>query len=348
MTRSIERCLVEAHERMRGEEVVVATVVATRGSVYRRPGARMLLTRDGAVTGSVSGGCLESDLSGKAWWRTEGGAAVVVTYDSTAEEGETFGVGCNGAVDVLLERAERGCVDVLELMSECRRTQERAAVATRFTGVGIGTRMAMRADGSTFGDFADGRVKRLLAEAMESGETRVVDGVLVEALVPAPTLFVLGTQHDAVPVVAMGRGLGWDVVVCAPSARLSARVRLAAADELATGTPERIAARVDAAARPVVVLMSHDYDRDKGHLRAMLGTRALYIGALGPRARTRQMLDELGVADDARLHAPVGLELGAETPAEIAVSIAAEIQAELARASAGSLRDKVGAIHEAA
>lgn len=125
----------------------------------------------------------------------------------------------------------------------------------------------------------------------------------------------------------------------------------AIADELALGAPSELIATVDAADRALAIVMAHDFELDRAHLGALLGSRALYIGVLGPRARTHRMLAAAGAGadrDDARVHAPVGLELGSETPAEIALAIVAEAQAVLARAPATSLRDRVGPIHDRA
>src|SRR2546430_7070683 len=131
-----------APRRRHHEPYLIATVVAVRGSAYRRPGARMLLTQFRWIAGSVSGGCLEGDISNKGWWRTRDGDPVVVTYDSRVPDGAddddvraAFGLGCDGIVEVLLERAGAGgAIDPLELAQECMRTQKRAAVVTVFRG----------------------------------------------------------------------------------------------------------------------------------------------------------------------------------------------------------------------
>jgi xanthine dehydrogenase accessory factor len=177
-----------------------------------------------------------------------------------------------------------------------------------------------------------------LADAIASGRTTNLDRgdieVLVEAVLPPPRLFVLGTGHDAVPVATLAKNLGWDVVVCARQAKFSLRDRFATADEVLVGTDAEIAQRIDESDRALAIVMSHDYERDRDVLGTLLDSRVRYIGMLGPSARTNRMLDELGRAPDARVHAPVGLELGAETPQEIALAIVAEAQAEIAHASA--------------
>ena len=369
-----ERAIIEAAARLRrqGEPHLVATVVAVHGSGYRRPGARMLLTQFRWIAGSVSGGCLEGDISHKGWWRTRHGEPVVVRYDSRVPDGAddddiraAFGLGCDGVVEVLLERASTpGRIDPLELASECLRSQRRAAVVTIFRsdvpGVAIGSRLAMRAGGEPWGDaLGDDLAAAIAADArvaIERGESAtrtypIAGGTVeafVEAIVPPPHLFVLGTGHDAVPVVEIARSLGWEVAVCTPRPRVSIRQRFVRADEVLVGTPAEIAARVDQCDRAVAIVMAHDLELDRQHLGMLLATRARYIGVLGPRARTARLLDELGLGthDDPRIHAPVGLELGAETPQEIALASVAEILAVLARAPASNLRDRLGPIHD--
>jgi len=357
-----ERSIVEAAARLRRqrEPYLVATVVNVRGSAYRRPGARMLLTQFRWIAGSVSGGCLEGDISHKGWWRTQHGEPVVVTYDSRLPDAPddddvraAFGLGCDGIVEVMLERAGApGRVDPLELAHQARVAQRRAAIFTVFRGGQVGARLALIAGGEPFGELCDEpEMIRDARAAIETGESRVRTygdvEAFVEAIVPPHRVFVFGTGHDAVPFVQLARTIGWDVVVCAPKPRVATRERFVIADEVIAGMPGELAARVDACDRAVAVVMGHDYELDRRHVGMLLATRARYIGVLGPRARTARMLGELGLAtDDPRIHAPIGLALGAETPQEIALATVAEIQAVLRCATATSLRDGAGPIHD--
>ena len=355
-----ERSIVEAAGRLRRqrEPYLVATVVCVRGSAYRRPGARMLLTQFRWICGAVSGGCLEGDIASKGWWRTQNGEPVVVTYDSRLPDGAddddvraAFGLGCDGIVEVMLERAGApGRIDPLEIAEQCLHANRRAAIATVFRGGQVGARLAICAGGAPFGDPVPDAVLADARAAIETGESRVRSygdlEVFIEAIVPPPRVFVLGTGHDALPVVELARSLGWQVAICTPHVRVSTRQRFVAADEVIVGTPADFVPRIDACDRAIAIVMNHNYDLDKQHLAMLLATRARYVGVLGPRSRTARMLDELGVTDDPRVHAPVGLELGAETPHEIALAIIAEIQSVLAKSPAGSLRDRVGPIHD--
>lgn len=370
-----DRSIVDAAARLRRERepYLTATVVCVHGSAYRRPGARMLLTRFRWIAGSVSGGCLEGDISSKGWWRTQSGEPVLVTYDSRlpqdADDDDVraaFGLGCDGVVEVMLERAGTGRLDPLELAEKCLRAQRRGAVVTVFrsegAGIAVGARLALCDGEEPCGDALPDAVREAMltdartaiatgrscnrSYATESGTIEA----FVEAIVPPPRLFVFGTGHDALPVVDLARALGWEIAVCSPHGRVSTRQRFVhGADEVIVGSPDELAPRLDEHDRAVAIVMGHHYDLDKHHLAMLLASRVQYIGVLGPRARTARMLSELGHdANDPRIHAPVGLELGAETPQEIALAIVAEIQAVLCQAPAGRLRDRVGPIHERA
>lgn len=314
------RALLEGAAAVAGEDHVVATVVAVHGSSYRRPGARMIVTRERRVAGAISGGCLEGDVLRRGFWLTEHGPAVV-TYDAN----EDTGSGCNGTIEVLLERTPISGVDPLALLARCMRDQRRATVVTRFRG-----------------GFERAELDTTSRMPAPEGEC------LIEELVPPPRLFVLGAGIDAVPVVEQARAVGWEVIVCAPYARPELRTRLPRADRLAIAQPDEIAQLIDASDRAAAVIMNHDYEHDRACLGALLSSSARYVGVLGPRKRTARMLDELGATADARLHAPVGLELGAECAEEIALAIVAEVQACLARAPAHSLRSRIGSIHDRA
>ena len=347
--------------KQRGDDFVIATVVDVRGSAYRRPGARMLVTRERWIAGSVSGGCLEGDILHKGFWRAAQGP-VVVTYDSTVDVDESddelragLGLGCNGVVDVLLERAGENAIDPLAILETCVRTQTRAAVATVFRSgsqhVPVGARLVVLGN-DVFGMIGDDTLSAAIVGAAKNalraratsvasyGEVRV----LVEVFVPPPRLFVVGAGHDAVPVVNAARAIGWQVFACMPHARPVAYERFSQIDGLVFGTPDDIVRAIAASDRAAVVIMNHNYEQDRAALQALAGSSALYIGLLGPRHRTARMLGELGMALDARMHAPVGLELGAETPEEIAVAIIAEVQAVLSEAPASRLRDRLGPI----
>ncbi|HXU63231.1 MAG TPA: NTP transferase domain-containing protein [Polyangia bacterium] len=336
-----------------GQAALLATLVSVRGSSYRRPGARLLIACDAVAAGAVSGGCLERDLVRRGWWRTQGGAPALVTYDSTDDDegfGQRIGLGCNGVVDILVERVPDdwrqtalgfidGCLagEAVGRLATVFRSREPALPVGAWVGV-IGDQVCGPA------------AEELVAAARGGAGVVLLRGGEVEALVeeirPPPHLFVMGAGLDAVPLVALARSLGWRTTVWDPTARFETRSRFAEADRRLTGPAAALRARVDAAVAPVAVVMAHDLERDAEALAMLLGSRARSVGVLGPRRRTERLLASLGSpAPPASLHAPAGLALGAETAAEIALSIAAEIQACLASETVEHLRDRRGAIH---
>ena len=293
-----------------GAEAVLATVVAARGSVYRRPGARMLLTREGWVAGSVSGGCIESDLVQTAFDRTERGATVV-TYDASAPDDVLlgFGLGCNGAVDVLMHRLpeDGGPLEVIERVLASRKP-------------------------ATLATFRDGSW---------TTETRLPtpDSPLqTETILPPPALTVFGAGHDAVPLVRIANEIGWHITVVDGRAAYARADRFPDADAVLVSPPSR-AVPVEGA----VVLMTHSFAHDAAIL-GWLPRDLPYVGVLGPIHRTQRLLEEAGI-ETADLYAPVGLDLGADGPDEIALAIVAEILAVQKGRAGGHLKGRMTSLH---
>ena len=350
-----ERSIIEAAARLRrhGEPYLVATVVATNGPAYRRPGARLILTRFRWVAGAVSGGCIEGDLATRAWAETRHGAATLVTYDASQivdddDLRSAFGLG-EGTVEVLLERSSGlpGRIDALAIAARCLGEQCRGAVATVLATDGVqrlGARIAMIAHGGELeiveeADPVAGDLReRLIAElraALECGSraaklfetARGSVRVLVESIIPPPTLFVFGTGHDAVPIARLAHDLGWRVVIAAKDARHATRDRFAMADDILVGDLAPVPERVANADRAVAVIIGHDTARDREVLGMLLDTRARFIGVCGPARRTSRMLAELGRGNDARLRATA--DIGIDAPHEAALALLAEIHAAL-------------------
>jgi xanthine dehydrogenase accessory factor len=358
-----------AELRGRGQPVLLATVVATSGSTYRRPGARLLLSAERWIAGGISGGCLERDVLQKAWWRTRDGP-VVVSYDSTSADDEetwTFGLGCNGRVDVLLERLPGGGeTHPIEFIGRClagRRTGVMATVFRDGAGTRVGQRLVRDAMG-TRSDLPAGAVRdQLLAlaeAALGEGTTRVgrveAEGraleVLLEVIRPPRSLVVFGTGQDAVPLVRLAVALGFHVTVVSNTSGGVPAELFRDANVQLTASPSVIGEKLVLEQDSAVVVMTHNLGHDRGYLRFALEFGCSYVGVLGPRARTERLLDELrerGFSPTeqqrASLYSPVGLNLAAEQPEEIALSILSEIQARFNGTDAQSLRLRRGPIH---
>jgi xanthine dehydrogenase accessory factor len=354
-----------------GVQTLLATVVQVEGSTYRRPGAHLLVTEDGRFAGSISGGCLERDLVERARTLTRDGAPALVTYNTTDDDLIVgFGAGCRGVVRILVERpAHDGRPDPVAFIRECLRRRRTGVLATLYqadgpVGVTCGERIALFEEGDAVGDICNAELRpRVAADARDalalgrsttkayslaSGAVRV----FFDVIRPPVSLVICGAGRDAVPVVRMARELGWRVTVVDWRPALATRESVPMAHDIVLTPAEGLSERVRLERCDAVLVMTHNYLQDRALLAQLLPSPVPYIGVLGPGARTQELLLELQSqrvawtdAQLARLHAPVGLDIGAEEPETIALAILAEIQAVLAGRSGGSLRHRAGPIH---
>ncbi len=353
-------CREAASLREHGTPFLLATVVRVAGSSYRRPGARMLIAEDEWLAGSVSGGCLERDVLMRGAFRVRTGAPVIVRYDSTSDDeaGWGLGLGCNGIVDVLIERIDtRTELDPTAFVEASYVSEETSVLITVISSsdprISVGARVGAREKRGCVGTVREPVLRAVLEEEAreslheKSLRARVIDlegvTVLVERFAPPPHLFVLGSRHDAAPLVSIASATGLDVTLADGSTASAVHGRFYGASRIVAATGEELVQLVSERARAAAVIMTHDYGRDREYLAALLNTRAKYIGVLGPRARTARMVDELGLdchATFERIYSPVGLDLGGETPREIALAIVAEVHSVLGGASSQSLRER--------
>ena len=352
----------------KGERMALATIVAVRGSTYRRPGARLLVPEDGAPVGNLSGGCLEGDVADMARIVMEEGTARLAGWDLTADDDAVWGLGlgCNGAIEVFIEPAEQAAqvAGALRMALEEERAISVVTVLESGTdGIEPGARLVVRPEGDPEGSLgsaeADAAALAAAREqlAMEKSEIRTFPGevrAFVEVLDPPLRLLICGAGHDAVPMVRAAAGLGWNAVVVDDRPVFLTRERYPEASGFITvDAPEDVAKTAPIDDHTFAVVMTHNFLRDKEYLRALLTSPVAYIGMLGPAARTERLLMELrdeGVriseADRAKIHGPAGLDLGSEGPEEIAQSIAAEIVAVRHARLGGFLKDRPGPIHD--
>ena len=295
---------------------VLATVVATAGSTYRKPGARMLLMADGSYIGLLSGGCLESDLQIHARDVLESGVARAVEYDTRGPDDTLFGVGagCEGTMRVLLEPAGPVSPAETALMAAGRATQRGESVSLVMVHDSAQLRLGTYA--------AD--------DALPSTEA---SRAFVQLIDPPPHLLICGAAPDAQPVAGAARALGWRVTVVDHRPAYAVADRFAGA-EVRVAAPKSLRAEVDLARCHAAVVMSHHLPSDEAYLRELAQAEVpAYIGLLGPKARRARLAKELGPSMEklgARIRGPVGLDIGASTPEAIALSIVAQIHAWLA------------------
>jgi xanthine dehydrogenase accessory factor len=322
----------------------------------------MLVTEDGELTGAISGGCLEGDARQRARRAIFQGEPALVTYDTRG-----LGPGCQGVVRILLEPLDfQDEANPLEILRSFAQHPAPAVLATVFETDNTGLRAAV---GQRL-LLSDGGVVRgtpllaaPLAEAAHTtfaqGKSQVLDietdagpvRALLEVLTPPLRLVVYGAGNDAQPLVHLAASLGWHITVVDGRPNLAtpprfpeaAEVRIVPVRELETAIPDPLAYHV---------LLSHNYAYDLAALQTLLPSPAPYIGLLGPRLKAQRLLDELDAFPAElvqqlreRLHSPIGLDLGSETPEEIALAIVAEILAQRHRRQGRPLRERAGTVH---
>jgi xanthine dehydrogenase accessory factor len=282
--------------RAAGEDVALATVIATRRSAPRPPGAKLAVTATGHLFGSVSGGCVEADVAERARAVLAGAGPELVTYGIADDEAWSVGLPCGGEIDVFVEPYP-GAPSFERGMSYVRLAGDRAG--ERWT------------------------------EAGAHGHTHVDGDVFAESVAPPPRLLIVGAGDIAEALCRIAATLGWRTVVLEPRRALHELVP--SAGELIDAWPDEVAGLVDD--ETAVVSLVHEERLDLPALRAALEGGAFYVGALGSKRAQDRRREALGEDAD-RIHGPVGLDLGAEGPAEIALAIAAELLAAVRKGEA--------------
>jgi xanthine dehydrogenase accessory factor len=362
------RDVLEAIEESRsaGRRMAVATIVGVSGSTYRREGARLLIREGGDPVGTISGGCLEADIARAARTVMETGTPSLLRFDLTADDEVVWGwgLGCNGVIDVFVEPAGEAAATAAAMR---RAIDQRSslAVVTVIVSEGEplpGARLLVRPEGNTegtLGDMAlDERARQEALRAVTAGRSarlEIAQGLeaFVEVVTPPPRVLVCGAGHDAIPLVRAAASIGWLVEVVDDREGFLTPGRFPDAGRFVKAEPRDAAPAAGVDELTYVVVMSHNFVRDKDYLRSFLGTPVPYLGMLGPRARLERLLGQLrregfepSSDDMAVVHGPAGLDLGADGPEEVAWAIVAEIIAVHNGRSGGFLKDREAPIHD--
>ncbi|WP_298523900.1 XdhC family protein [uncultured Christiangramia sp.] len=349
---------------------VLATVVHVQGSSYRRAGARMLVDEFGNLTGAISGGCLEGDALRKALHAMHQQKNKLVTYDTSDENNAVIGaqLGCNGIIKVLFEAIDfENERNACELLQTASKTEEKASILIEFdlkeTNLQPGTVALIYSEDKIFASAEIEQV--ILFEASEVIQNKRSDFLKLERngnscmnyiqfYEPPIKLVLVGAGNDAMILASQAELLGWKIIIADGRPTHANTNRFSSGCQVIVTRPEDTLEKIEIDERTCFALMSHNYHYDLAVLQLLLKkTEVPYIGILGPLKKWERMKDDLDHAgievssfDDDRIHAPIGLDLGAETPAEIGLSILAEIQAKLTNSSAKSLKFKNAPIHE--
>lgn len=323
----------------------IATIIATSGSTYRGVGAKSLFLPDGTILGTLSGGCVESDMYIHANKVITSGVPETIRYDFR-KEGDVpwgLGVGCNGALRIWIEpfdpvqqpeRAEKILAIIRQQLPSvtiiASSQPERYAPGTKYVPGRERTHFPLPAHPGLY--------------TVQHGEVQLE--LFYEMLKPIPRLFVFGAGPDAVPLVRGAKLLQWLVTVVDHRPAYANKERFPEADEIIVVPPGVFPDNVKVRDHDYAVVMTHHFSQDSLFLRQLLSAPLAYLGILGPRQRTEQLLPKGVSLADTSLYSPIGLDIGADTPEEIAISILSEIISHVNGAKGTSLRCHDGPIHK--
>ncbi len=364
--------IIQAYEisKIKNQRTALATVVKVDGSAYRRPGARMLVSEDGELTGAISGGCLEGDALRKAQSVIFQQQSMIVTYDTTDEDDQKFGVGlgCNGIIQVLIEPID--FIDKnnpVELLKIALSDRQSGTLVTVFSlkhsrSKQIGTKILKKGKDlhGAFERIDDGIFKGIINEInhINNNQSNTIkkypeyDDVYVfyESIKPPVQLFLFGAGNDTIPLTKMAGILGWQIQVIDGRSNHATMERFPDATAVVIGSPQEVVLQLHPDSNSVAILMTHNFEYELEVLEHLLPYSLPYIGILGPKKKTEKLisrLSEKGInISMENIFAPTGLNLGAEGSEEIALSVLAEIKAVLNQKDPIFLRDKSGPIHE--
>ena len=363
--------IITAWKQLRQTEqtAALATLVKVEGSAYRRPGARMLITSDGQQIGTISGGCLESDVKERSHEVLETGIPSLVKYDTTSEDDLIWGLGlgCQGVAYVLIERLNLEQLNALNVIEQCLSIGQAGAVATVFNGETAKPknveRVLLYPDNSIVSSIENPELEEVVEKDIRSAArqkksisqgyvlTEGIAEVFLEVIIPPINLVIFGAGFDALPVVNFAKALGWYVTVIDPQARIQTKERFKQCDRVILSSIEHACSQIEFD-NQIAVAMSHNYLYDLEFLQTISTISLKYLGILGPKKRTNRLLLDLKSEGyifpaEQELYSPVGLDIGADNPEEIAISIIAEIQAVIKNREGGFLKDRNAPIHQA-
>ena len=325
--------------RAQGETIALATVVQTWGSAPRRPGAKMAITANGQLSGSVSGGCVEGAVAEEAFAVLHTGVPKLLHYGIADEMGWEVGLACGGNIQIFVEPLDHALFPTIhELIS----SERAGAVATLIAGpeAWLGRKILVeRAQSGWRGSIdrtvdtdaaiaAQAAIRRGNVEKITLGKEGIE--LLIDVLLPPPTLISVGGVHIAITLATLAKTQGYHTIVIDPRHAFGTTERFPHVDQLLQSWPEEAFATLQLNQDCAVALLTHDPKIDDPALQHVLRTPAFYIGALGSRKTHDQRMARLRVAGYTqaeldRIHAPIGLQIDAQKPEEIALAIMAEI-----------------------
>lgn len=319
------------------KSIALATVIQTWGSSPRRAGAKMAITPDGCITGSVSGGCVEGAVFEEGVEALKKNQPKLLHYGVTDDTAWEVGLACGGSIDIFVKPLDLEYFNSLHSII----LEEKAAV--NFTVVRgpeslLGREMLVTDDGNITGQLDEAlnpAAMEMAKEILVKGESRRVllsedVEIFAEAILPPPTLIAVGGVHITIALMTLAKTLGYRTVVVDPRSAFGNEERFPNVDRLIQKWPQEAFKEIPLTHNTAVAMLTHDPKLDDPALMLALPSKAFYVGALGSKttqAKRRQRLLDEGMAEEQldRLYGPIGLDIGAGTPEEIAMSIMAEI-----------------------
>ncbi|NRD79288.1 XdhC family protein [Bacillus sp. BRMEA1] len=301
-------------------EKVLATIVKVKGSAYKKEGSMMVFLENHEQAGMLSAGCLETDLAIRALKVFENKKPAIIQFDMYDEGdlGWGQGVGCNGTIDILLEsvtkKLHEDFIRVKELLG-----RNKMIVVLKNLDI-LGEYLYISEDKEAFGHWS-GPIPNVNFAA-KSGVMNDRN-VFQQTYQPRPRLFVFGAGPDAIPLVSLAAEIGFSVYVCDWREEFCQQKYFPKAERLFVGFPKEVFKQFEFTSNDFVVIMTHNFQRDQEILTNLLHEKLKYLGILGPKERTRRLLETETIPD--WIYAPIGLAIGAKGQNEIAVSIVAEM-----------------------
>ena len=336
--------IIDCYEQLKlnPSRMILATIVETMGSTYQKAGAKMLIDSNGEFKGLLGGGCFEADLLEKSQSVLKSGKAELVFYDMRSADDAVWGLGlgCNGAVRVLLQRLnhEEDFIP-LNIIVDSWRCQTTSVMGTVCESEHPAYKpgQSLLFDSNDSNTIHSSHINRVLRQQQSEFISHDIEGnhvcIFYDLLKPPRRLLIIGAGPDAVPVTQFAKALGWHVTLVDHRASYASRDRFTSVDDLMITSPQTIAGDLKLSDFNALVLMTHNIEKDEQYLNVIADHEIAYIGLLGPAKRRDRLLASIGNKAknlDGHVFGPTGLDIGARTPEEIALSILAEIHTVLA------------------
>lgn len=315
------------------KQIALATVIQTWGSAPRKAGAKMAMTADNQISGSVSGGCIEGAVYEAAMQTLETGAPQLLHFGVADETAWEVGLACGGNIDVWVEPLD---IEAYHQIRQLIETEQAGESITIIAGDGLGNKLTLSRKGESLGTLGNASLDQQAATVAQTyhvptrHQLTESTTVFVDTVRPAPHLIMVGGVHIAVALTHMAKVLGYRTTVIDPRRAFGSADRFPHVDQLIQQWPQKAFEQVVLDGETAVALLTHDPKIDDPALEAILETDVFYIGALGSRrthAKRVKRLQEKGYSQATidKIHGPIGLDIRAHTPEEIALSVLAEI-----------------------